>query len=262
MTRETNRFARWLISHRYYVIGIWVALAALLAPGAARVEEKLSVAARVPGSESVRVEELMATQFPSGFAHSAVLVIEGAPSPREPSGRAFLQTISDTLIAQPYVTRTFSYLDVADSMFVGSGNLTFLIAGLEAGGGRIDDVVPRIREVTERLAARSQLQNLSLRWTGEIPLNHDLRKVSASDAKEAERRAMPVTLILLLIAFGAVVAALLPLLSAGLAIILALGTAVAISGFWSPSLLLQNVVTMLGLGLGIDYALLVVGRFR
>jgi len=262
MTPETNRFARWLISRRYYVIGIWVVLAGLLAPGAVRVEDKLSVAARVPGSESVRVEELMATRFRSGFAQYAVLVIEGAPSPEKPSGRAFLQTLTDTLIAQPFVTRTFSYLDVADSMFVGTGGRTFLIAGLDASGGRIDDVVPRIREVTERLAAGSPLQKLSLRWTGESALNHDLRKVSASDAKEAERRVTPVTLILLLLAFGAVAAALLPLLSAGLAIILALGTAVAISGFWSPSILLQNVVTMLGLGLGIDYALLVVGRFR
>jgi len=160
------------------------------------------------------------------------------------------------------VSRTFSYLDAPDSMFIGPRGETFLIAGLTSPDGKIDEVVPRLRAVTERLAIRSTLSNVSLRWTGETPLNHDLRSVSAGDAKDAERRVMPVTMVLLLAAFGAVAAALLPLLSAGLAIVLALGAAVAISGFWPLSILLQNVVTMLGLGLGIDYALLVVGRFR
>ncbi|MEO8576346.1 MAG: MMPL family transporter [Gemmatimonadales bacterium] len=256
------QISAWLVTHRYRTIGVWVVLAALLAPAAARVKQELSVTATVPGSESAHVEELVATRFASGFAQYAVLVIDGAPSPRNRIGREFLSSLRDTLAVQPFVSRTFSYLDVPDTMFIGSRGETFLIAGLKSTDGRIDDVVPRLRAVTERIAARSSISNLSLRWTGETPLNHDLRSVSASDAKDAERRVMPVTLILLVVAFGAVAAALLPLLSAGLAITLALGAAVAVSRVWPLSILLQNVVAMLGLGLGIDYALLVVGRFR
>ena len=262
MTAGSQRAGKWLIAHRYWVIGLWVALLGVLAPAASHVKDRLSVSAKVPGSESAHVEELLATRFASGFAQYAVLVIDGAPSPRDPAGGAFLKSVRDTLAVQPFVTRTFSYLDVADSMFVGPHGETFLIAGLKSAEGKIDHVVPRLRAVTERIAAASAITNVSLRWTGETPLNHDLRSVSAADAKDAERRIMPVTLILLLLAFGAVAAALLPLLSAGLAIVLALGSAVTISGAWPLSILLQNVVTMLGLGLGIDYALLVVGRFR
>lgn len=251
--------AERLVAHRYWIVGAWVLLGMGLAPAASKAKATLSVAATVPGSESARVEHIVRSRFASGFAQYAVLVMEGAPSPRGSTGRAFLESVRDTLAAQTFVTRTFSYLDVADSLFVGPDGLTFLVAGLKPDEARVDDVVPLLRSVTERMAARS---SVTFRWTGEIPLNHDLRSASASDAKDAERRVMPVTLILLLIAFGAVIAALLPLLSAGLAITLALGAAVLISGLWPLSILLQNVVTMLGLGLGIDYALLVVGRFR
>ncbi len=262
MTPGRRRLADALIACRYWVIGAWLIMFATLAPVASRVKDELSVSARVPGSESARVEELLATRFSSAFAQYAVLVIEGVPSPLESSGIAVIRSLRDTLAAQPFVSGTFSYFDVADSMFVGPRGQTFLIAGLRPDNDGIDEVVPLLRAVTERMAARLLPANVSLRWTGEIPLNHDLRTVSADDAKDAERRLMPVTLALLLIAFGAVAAALLPLLSAGLAITLSLGAAVMISGVWPLSVLLQNVVTMLGLGLGIDYALLMVGRFR
>lgn len=262
MTQLGRRLGDALISRRYWVIGAWLVLFAALGPAASRVKDKLTVSASVPGSESARVEELLATRFSSGFAEYAVLVIEGSPSPREPPGSAVLRTLRDTLASQLFVSGTFSYLDVADSMFVGPRGQTFLIAGLRSNKDRIDEVVPLLRAVTERMPATSLPAGITLRWTGEIPLNHDLRTASAADAKDAERRVMPVTLVLLLVAFGAVAAALVPLLSAGLAITLSLGAAVMISGFWPLSILLQNVVTMLGLGLGIDYALLMVGRFR
>ena len=89
-----------------------------------------------------------------------------------------------------------------------------------------------------------------------------LRRTSAADAQAAERRVLPFTAILLVVAFGAVAAAVLPVFAGALSISLALGGAVLLTRFWPLSLLLQNVVAMLGLGLGIDYALLVVGRFR
>src|SRR5262249_3470314 len=94
------------------------------------------------------------------------------------------------------------------------------------------------------------------------PLTFDLRKVSADDVRHAEERAMPVTLLLLLLAFGSLVAALLPLGIGILSISMALGAAALIAHFLHLSILVQNLATMLGLGLGIDYALLMVSRFR
>jgi RND superfamily putative drug exporter len=103
---------------------------------------------------------------------------------------------------------------------------------------------------------------VKLELTGEIPLNFDIRKASADDVRHAETLAIPATLALLLLAFGSLVAAIIPLAVGELAI----ATTLAIAGFlarrWHLSVLIQNLATMLGLGLGIDYALLMVSRFR
>jgi RND superfamily putative drug exporter len=109
---------------------------------------------------------------------------------------------------------------------------------------------------------RSQYPNIKLGITGEMPLTYDLRKVSADDVRHAEERAMPVTLVLLFLAFGSLVAALLPLGIGLLSISMALGAAALLAHYLHLSILVQNLATMLGLGLGIDYALLMVSRFR
>ena len=74
--------------------------------------------------------------------------------------------------------------------------------------------------------------------------------------------ALPLTAVVLIIAFGAVIAAVLPLIIGALAIAVTLGIVGVLSHWWAPSVLIVNVVTMIGLGLGIDYALLTVSRFR
>jgi RND superfamily putative drug exporter len=93
-------------------------------------------------------------------------------------------------------------------------------------------------------------------------LNFDIRKASADDVQHAETLAIPATLALLLVAFGSLVAALIPLAVGEIAI----ATTLAITGLLAQrfhlSILVQNLATMLGLGLGIDYALLMVSRFR
>jgi RND superfamily putative drug exporter len=73
---------------------------------------------------------------------------------------------------------------------------------------------------------------------------------------------MPVTLLLLLLAFGSLVAALLPLGVGVLSITMSMGAAAILAHYLQLSILVQNLATMLGLGLGIDYALLMVSRFR
>src|SRR5271169_1255549 len=109
---------------------------------------------------------------------------------------------------------------------------------------------------------RVRYPGVKLELTGEIPLNFDIRKASADDVQRGESLVIPATLALLLVAFGSLIAALIPLAVGQLAI----ATTLAITGFlaerWHLSILVQNLATMLGLGLGIDYALLMVSRFR
>ena len=264
MRAPGRKFAEGVVNHRWWVVAAWIALAMILVPNAAHIERKLEVSANVQRSESARTAALLASRFPSAFADYAVLVISGAPSPATPSGRAALERIRRALASMPEVTRTFSYLDTPDTLFVGEGGGTFMIAGLATAGHRPDELMPILRRTSEQVTRelRRTLPSIRLGWTGEVALNYDLRRTSGADAQSAERRVLPLTLILLFIAFGAVAAAFLPLVAGGLAISLSLGAAVIVTRILPLSILLQNVVTMLGLGLGIDYALLVVSRFR
>jgi RND superfamily putative drug exporter len=256
--------AEIVVSRRRWIVAAWLVLAAVVLPHAIGAEKRLDVSARVSGSESARVGSLLATHFQSAFPTYAVLVVTGGADPTTPAGRLLLSRLRDKVSAMPFVARTFSYLDAPDSLLIGPGGETYLLVGLEPGSRRPDDVVPVLRRETATAvdAERRDYPALQLRWTGEVALNYDLRKASASDAQTAERRALPLTLVLLVLAFGAVAAALLPLIAGAISISLALGGAVLLTQFWPLSILLQNVVAMLGLGLGIDYALLVVGRFR
>ena len=256
--------AHRLVRARRWIALAWVIAAALLIPFASRVEQELEVAARVDGSESAMVDEILANRFSSPFARFAVLVITGIPAPTDSSAAATLQQITTTLSQRPAAAGVFSWLDAKDSVFVSpNGQGTFVVVGL-SDAGTPDALIPDLRGTTAALerALRARWPDIALRWTGEAALNFDLRHASAADANRAEARVLPLTLLFLILAFGAVVAALLPIGAGVLSIAIALGAAVVIAMRWPLSILLQNVVSMLGLGLGIDYALLTVSRFR
>ncbi|MGA7317723.1 MAG: MMPL family transporter, partial [Silvibacterium sp.] len=144
------------------------------------------------------------------------------------------------------------------------GGGTFVLIGLASTEGPVESLVPKLHERANSLQnqLRGRYPAVKLELTGETPLNFDIRKASADDVRRAETLAIPATLALLLLAFGSLIAAIIPLAVGQLAI----ATTLAIAGFlarrWHLSVLIQNLATMLGLGLGIDYALLMVSRFR
>ena len=243
-----------------------LAVAALL-PQAARVEDRLEVQARILGSESAAVEEALQVRFASPFARSALLVVTGAPAPDRPEGQRVLRQVTGALTAARGVTRTYSYLDRRAAYFLGDGGQgTFVIVGLDAGegAGRVDRLVPELRVLSRDLEKNLQAVSpgLALRFTGEGPINHDLWRTSTDDARKAEQRTLPLTLVLLVLAFGTIVAALLPVVFGTLAVALSLGLVSLLATRMSLSILAVNVTSMLGLALGIDYALLTVSRFR
>ena len=259
-----ERLARLVVRRRRWLWVAWAIVGVLLLPHAREAKTRLEVAARVRGSESDSVARLLAGRFDSPFARSAVLVVTGVPQPDTPEGRATVRALVEAAARVPGVTRTLSYLDVADSAFLGAGTGTFVVVGLDGRHASGDTLVARLRAGTAAAVAtiRAAHPAAEVMVTGEDALNHDLRAASAHDVSAAERRALPLTLALLLLAFGAVAAAMIPLGVAGLAIGIALGAAALAARAWPLSIALQNVVSMLGLGLGVDYSLLLVSRFR
>ncbi len=257
--------ARRLVRGRGWIGLAWVVAAVFFLPEAGRVAKVLDVSARIPGSESAAVERLLAGPLASSYARYGVLVAGGIPSPDTPGGAAALQRIVLALWDAPQVSGVFSYSDYPDSLFVSPrGRGTFIFVGFAPDSGAPDRLLLPLRRVTEDLAGslRAAHPAVTLRWTGETALNVDLRRASSVDVASAERRALPLTMLVLLFAFGALTAALLPVVSGALAIAVTLGAAAIVARAWPLSILLQSVVVMLGLGLGIDYALLMVSRFR
>jgi len=243
----------------------WLFAALVLVPRARQVEEALDVSARILGSESARVDRELVERFESPFAQSAILVVQGVPSPDTPAGEKTLRTLVDALTQRPEVKGVLSHLDQPDPYFLGEGEGgTFIVVGLEAPDGRVDRLLPGLRAATAAIGERFRetSPDITLLWTGEAAINYDLWRTSTDEAHAAERRALPLTLALLLVAFASVVAASLPVAAGALSVTLTLGLVALAAGQWPLSILVVNVVSMLGLALGIDYALLTVTRFR
>jgi RND superfamily putative drug exporter len=101
-----------------------------------------------------------------------------------------------------------------------------------------------------------------LQWTGDSAIKEAIINSSNQDLRRSELRAMPLTVVMLLIAFGSLTAALIPVVIGFLAIVLTLAACFALTGFIDLSVMVQSVATLLGLALGIDYSLLMINRYR
>jgi RND superfamily putative drug exporter len=249
---------------RFWLAGVVLAAVLALLPFSFHAERHLETATRIEGSEAGKVPEELATRFHSPFVDRVVLVVQGLPPTDSDQGEQALATIEKSLQEEPGVSGVVSHLDLHDPIFLGKGGGTFLLVGLTSTEGPVESLVPKLHERAKSLQnqLRARYPAVKLELTGETPLNFDIRKASSDDVRHAESLVIPATLVLLLVAFGSLVAALIPVAIGQLAI----GTALAIAGFlalrWHLSILVQNLSTMLGLGLGIDYALLMVSRFR
>ena len=249
---------------RFWLAMLGFALAIALLPFSYKVESRLETVVHIKGGESEKVDQELAQRFQSPYAHRIVLVISGIPDPDSAKGADALGFLTSSLRSVPGVSGAVSSLDWPDALFTGNNGGALIIVGLEPHDETVEALIPKLRTKADWMQRqlRSQYPNIKLEITGETPLNFDLRKVSAYDVKHAEERAMPVTLFLLFLAFGSLVAALLPLGVGLLSISMTLGAAALVAHYLQLSILVQNLATMLGLGLGIDYALLMVSRFR
>jgi RND superfamily putative drug exporter len=249
---------------RFWLAGVVLVATLALLPFSFHAERHLETATRIESSEAGKVPEELASRFHSPFVDRVVLVVQGLPPTDSNEGEQALATIEKSLQEEPGVSGVVSYLDLHDPIFLGKGGGTFLLVGLTSTGGPVESLVPELHERARSLQNQLQVRYpaVKLELTGETPLNFDIRKASSDDVRHAESLVIPATLVLLLVAFGSLAAALIPLAIGQLAI----GTALAIAGFlalrWHLSILVQNLSTMLVLGLGIDYALLMVSRFR
>jgi RND superfamily putative drug exporter len=259
--------ARPLIRWRGWVLVAWAAVALLFAPRAAHVQRVLAVrGAFVEATESAHANQLIKTAFPNPIADYVALVVHGPVRSTDPRFEAALDSLTAAISRPDYVSQVVSVRAIGESTFVSRDRrTTFLIAALVPGS--TDDlsraVVPELRDIVAQTLARLPGgADFDVKITGNPALDYDVRTVSGEDSERAEKRVLPLTLAVLVLAFGALVAATLPVIVGVLAITIALGLVTVAAQFQTMSVFVLNITTMVGLGVGIDYSLLVVTRFR
>ena len=259
--------ARQLVRWRGWVIGAWAVLALLFVPKATHVQRVLAVRGmNVEQTESARASLFIRESFPNPIAEYVAIVVHGPVRYTNPRFVTVLDSISAALARQPYISQVISVRTIGESTFVSPDRqTTFLIAALTPASTNdvSRTVVPELREtVSSTLERLPRVDGFDVKVTGNPALDYDVRTISAEDTRRAEEHALPLTLAVLVLAFGALVAATLPIIVGVLAITIALGIVAVAAQFQTMSVFVLNITTMVGLGVGIDYSLLIVTRFR
>ncbi|MGY1695142.1 MMPL family transporter [Geodermatophilus sp. SYSU D00814] len=208
-----------------------------------------------PDSESSRAAEVAERELGRSTADVVVLYSSDTTTVDDP---AYAEAVTSTLDSLPGddVLRTVSYFDTGAAFLVSDDRRsTYAVLSLRGDEDEREDVLDAVED---DLAA----PGLTTRLGGEVTLNRDMNTQVSEDIATAETISLPVLAVLLVVIFGGLAAAGLPLAIGVTAI---LGSFAALRAFGlvtDVSIFAVNVVTVLGLGLAIDYGLFVVSRFR
>jgi RND superfamily putative drug exporter len=257
---------RLIVSPRWqlFVFAVWIIIALAAFSRAARINQDLETIPRLQGSESAAVDSALQHRFKSPFTKIALLHMTGGPDPQTAPGRVVLKEVTDLIENTPGVEGVMSYGDRADRLFVGLDLSSIIVVGLTASDKSGEPLLRSLRVTTDTLHDRliEQFPKVEFRWTGEAAVNADMRKQSAEATRTAELRVLPITLLLLLLAFRSVISAFLPILCGALTILVSLGALAMLNQIVPVSIIVVSIISMIGLGLSIDYALLMVSDYR
>jgi len=207
-------------------------------------------------SEAERVQDLMSEEFGVSPA-TLVVVFEGdGLSARGKEFRSAQEEALDGVRRMPEVRYVTTYADTQDARFISEdGENAYAVVAFNVS---IDET----RNVVDEVRGKVRSEELETYVTGAPAVYQDLEEASNEDIKRAEKYAFPFALLILLLAFGTVVAAGVPVLIGGVSVLTTLATLYFVAGSYDMSVFVLTLSTMLGLGLGIDYALFFVSRFR
>ncbi|MGN6392740.1 MAG: MMPL family transporter [Gemmatimonadales bacterium] len=260
-----DRFARAMVRWRWVVLVVWVVIGGVALVRAPATPALLDIRGGSDRpTEASRTEDLLTSRFSRPISEFFAITLQAPGSFDTPGPRAALDTLLDALRAQPYIRGLVSYVSTGDTTFVSRDRRsTFIIVALEARGDSAGSLVQPVRRLVRTTIARIPDGGAYRALvTGRAPLDLDVRAVVTRDSARGEKRLLPLTLVILVLAFGALVAAALPLVIGVLAIAVSLSIIGLIAHVTPMSVFVLNMTTMIGLGVGIDYSLLVVTRFR
>ncbi|HYJ23314.1 MAG TPA: MMPL family transporter, partial [Solirubrobacterales bacterium] len=230
-----------------------IAIAALGFLGSG-VEDRLTpTSLGVPGTPSARGGELLSEHF--GESAPFAVLLQGPPAALDRQGPALIRSLR----ADPALT-TLSPWDGAQlsRLRPGPGRALILVDFHTNASTAVEEAVPALNETL----AREIRAPVRATQTGYASLSRAIQNESISSTEKAELIAIPFLLIVLLLVFRSPIAAIIPLVFGAITVVASRGALFLVSGQISIDAFALTVATMMGLALGVDYALLMVSRFR
>ena len=253
------RLGGWIADHRGSVLLVMALLLAAASVYGAGAASHLSVGGfEVPGSESDRAVKEAERRFGVGAADVLALYRHPDGDVRDSQFGVLLLDMLEPVLEDEAVVGAVSYFDTAQQTLVSRDHHEMLVI-VSLAGSNTDKLraLPRIDALLRKMPPPVEVS-----IGGHVAASTLAQKISRGDIKSAEMIALPIAAVLTLIFFRSVVAALLPILIGGFALascaaIMRLG-----ANFTEIAIFALNVSAFLGLGLSIDYSLLMVHRFR
>ena len=247
--------------HHRLVVAVWVVVVLASALMVPRFRSALTgPPLDVTGSDSARAQEILATRFNQPYAEQDLIVFQSDTLvATDLHFRAVVGNAIDRVQELPGVIDIISPYDPrAQGLISTNGHIATALVGLSGSNAARQTLVPRLTQTAEGAATA----DVRVYVTGRSPLIYELVEQEQEDLTRVEMLGLPLALLILIVASGALVAAGLPIMLAIAGGIVAFGALGVGSLFTEFNLFVPNIATMIGLGVGIDYALFVVNRFR
>jgi RND superfamily putative drug exporter len=251
-----ERLGRFAARRRWSIVLAW----AILLIGAAPLAIQTGGALRSGGFirddlESARAKALLETEI--GVPQAALVVV--FHSATTVAGDPAFETAAAAAVADlpraPYVRGVLSHL-LSRRQVSADGHTAYDVVFVNLPADDSPKAVSGIR------AALHEAPGLEVGLAGGPAFYGDVQEVSESDLRRSELISLPLAGLALLLVFGSVIAAGLPLIVGGAAVVVALAGIFVVAGLTPMSIFVLNLATLLGLGLGVDYSLLMTSRFR
>src|SRR4051812_48236446 len=210
--------------------------------------------------DSARSVQIVKDSFPQ-TAGEQVLIQSKTSSPTDPAYRAVVKDVESRLAAQKDVTNIKSpYAKGNETQISRDGHSSVVNFEIKGDSEKAQDKVDPILAATA--AAQKAHPQLNIEQFGDASTGKAVSKLFADDLKKAETLSLPITGIILLLAFGALVAAGLPLLLGLTSVIGTMGLVAAVSHLSPATQNLSSIVVLIGLAVGVDYSLFYIRRER
>jgi len=254
----TGRISRTAALHPWRTLGLWVLLvvAAFGASNAMNVSSDTATA----GTEATKAEDLIEKRLRANTPPEEFIIVESETTTADETAfGGFVDSLVRDLRGLGEVDSVASHRDGGEGFVSEDGRTVLITARLKGDEEEAADTAKSLVAVVEEADGT---EGFSVTTVGFGSVEGEISSLMEDTLKQGELIGIAVALVILLLVFGAAVAAGLPILVALLSIFVAVGATALVSNAVEMSELVVFIITMIGLAVGIDYSLFIVQRVR